>query len=89
MAHFAGSSTTNFGGQNPSGTQANSFFVPEIYSKKVWIALRRASTVEATPIVPPSLIKMSSLNVTIPADETVIASTVEATPIVPPSFISM
>lgn len=47
MAHFAGSSTTNFGGQNPSGTQANSFFVPEIYSKKVWIALRRASTVEA------------------------------------------
>ena len=47
MAHFAGSSTTNFGGQTPSGTQANSFFVPEIYSKKVWIALRRASTVEA------------------------------------------
>lgn len=33
MAHFAGGSTTNFGGQNPSGTQANSFFVPEIYSK--------------------------------------------------------
>ena len=47
MAHFAGGSTTNFGGQNPSGTQANTFWVPEIYSKKVWMALRKASTVEA------------------------------------------
>lgn len=47
MAHFAGGSTLNFDGQNPSGTQANQFWVPEIYSKKVQIALRKASTVEA------------------------------------------
>jgi len=47
MAHFAGSSTLNMGGQNPSGAQANQFWVPEIYSKKVQIALRKASTVEA------------------------------------------
>ena len=39
--------------------------------------------------MPPSLIKMSSLNVTIPAEDTVIASAAEATPIVPPSLIKM
>ena len=47
MAHFAGGNTTNFGGAAPAGTQANTFWVPEIYSKKVWMALRKASTVEA------------------------------------------
>ena len=47
MANFAGGSTTNFGGAVPAGTQANAFWVPEIYSKKVWMALRKASTVEA------------------------------------------
>jgi len=47
MAHFEGGSTLNFGGQNPSGAMANSFWVPEVYSKKVQIALRKASTVEA------------------------------------------
>ena len=47
MAHFAGSSTTNFGGQTPSGSQANTFWVPEIYSKKVQIALIKASDAEA------------------------------------------
>jgi hypothetical protein len=45
MAHFAGGATLNF----VPGTagQANQFWVPEIYSKKVQIALRKASTVEA------------------------------------------
>ena len=45
MAHFAGGATLNFA----PGTagQANQFWVPEIYSKKVQIALRKASTVEA------------------------------------------
>ena len=38
MAHFAGGSTTNFGGNSPSAPQANQFWVPEIYSKKVQIA---------------------------------------------------
>ena len=46
-----------------------------------------AVVAEAAPIVPPSLIRMSSLNVTIPALLIVIASLVEATPIVPPSLI--
>ena len=45
MAHFAGGNTVNF----LAGTagQANQFWVPEIYSKKVQLALRKASTVEA------------------------------------------
>jgi hypothetical protein len=47
MAHFAGAGTLNFGGAAPAGTQANQFWVPEIYSKKVQLALRKASTVEA------------------------------------------
>ena len=47
MAHFAGGSTTNFGGNSPSAPQANQFWVPEIYSKKVQIALRKAATAEA------------------------------------------
>jgi len=47
MAHFAGGSTTNFGGNSPSSPQANQFWVPEIYSKKVQIALRKASVAEA------------------------------------------
>jgi len=47
MANFAGSSTTNFGGETPSGDQANAFWVPQIYSKKVQIALRKASVAEA------------------------------------------
>jgi len=44
MAHFQGGSTLNF---VAGGNQANQFWVPEIYSKKVQIALRKASTVEA------------------------------------------
>ena len=44
MAHFQGASTLNF---VAGGSQANQFWVPEIYSKKVQIALRKASTVEA------------------------------------------
>ena len=44
MAHFQGASTLNF---VAAGAQANQFWVPEIYSKKVQIALRKASTVEA------------------------------------------
>ena len=47
MAHFAGGSPTNFGGNSPSAPQANQFWVPEIYSKKVQIALRKAATAEA------------------------------------------
>jgi len=47
MANFAGSSTTNFGGETPSGDEANAFWVPQIYSKKVQIALRKASVAEA------------------------------------------
>ena len=47
MANFAGSSTTNFGGETPTGTQENAFWVPQIYSKKVQIALRKASVAEA------------------------------------------
>ena len=41
------------------------------------------------PIVPPSLITMSSTKVTIPVDAIVIAVVAEAAPIVPPSLISM
>lgn len=44
MAHFQGASTLNF---VAGGVQTNQFWVPEIYSKKVQIALRKASTVEA------------------------------------------
>lgn len=44
MAHFQGGNTLNF---VAGGVQANQFWVPEIYSKKVQIALRKASTVEA------------------------------------------
>ena len=44
MAHFQGGSTVNF---VAGGVQANQFWVPEIYSRKVQIALRKASTVEA------------------------------------------
>jgi len=45
MAKFAGSSTYNFG-LSVSG-QTNGFFIPEIYSKKVQIALRKAAVAEA------------------------------------------
>ena len=45
MAKFAGGSTYNFG-LGVSG-QTNGFFIPEIYSKKVQIALRKAAVVEA------------------------------------------
>lgn len=44
MAHFQGGNTVNF---VAGGAQANQFWVPEIYSKKVQLALRKASTVEA------------------------------------------
>jgi len=44
MAHFQGGSTLNF---VAGGAQPSQFWVPEIYSKKVQIALRKASTVEA------------------------------------------
>jgi hypothetical protein len=42
MAHFAGGSTTNFGGASPTGN-----FVPEIFSQKVLNFFRRRSVVEA------------------------------------------
>jgi len=45
MAKFAGGSTYNFG-LGVSG-QTNGFFIPEIYSKKVQIALRKAAVEEA------------------------------------------
>ena len=45
MAKFAGGSTYNFG-LAVSG-QTNGFFIPEIYSKKVQIALRKAAVAEA------------------------------------------
>ena len=38
----------------------------------------RASAVDATPIVPPSLIKISSAKVTIPVEATVIADVDDA-----------
>ena len=44
---------------------------------------------EAEPIVPPSLIKMSSTKVTIPVEATVIAPVEDAEPIVPPSLIKI
>ena len=47
MAHFSGASTTNFGGNSPSSPQANQWWVPRIYSKKLQIALRKASVAEA------------------------------------------
>ena len=47
MAHFSGASKTNFGGNSPSSPQANQWWVPRIYSKKVQIALRKASVAEA------------------------------------------
>ena len=43
----------------------------------------------AAPIVPPSLISISSTNVTIPVDAIVIAEVELATPIVPPSLINI
>ena len=46
-----------------------------------------APVAEALPIVPASLITMSSTNVTIPVDAIVIAVAADATPIVPPSLI--
>ena len=45
MAKFAGGSTYNFG-LGVSG-QTSGFFIPEIYSKKVQIALRKAAVAEA------------------------------------------
>lgn len=45
MAKFAGGSTYNFGLGVPG--QTNGFFIPEIYSKKVQIALRKAAVAEA------------------------------------------
>jgi len=45
MAHFQGGSTDNF--VDTISGQTNSFFVPEIYSKKVQIALRKAAVAEA------------------------------------------
>ena len=45
MAKFAGGSTYNFD-LSTSG-QTNGFFIPEIYSKKVQIALRKAAVSEA------------------------------------------
>ena len=45
MAKFAGGSTYNFG-LGVSG-QSNGFFIPEIYSKKVQIALRKSAVAEA------------------------------------------
>ena len=45
MAKFQGSSTTNF--LTSVSGQTNGFFIPEIYSKKVQIALRKAAVAEA------------------------------------------
>lgn len=45
MAHFQSGSTDNF--VDTISGQTNSFFVPEIYSKKVQIALRKAAVAEA------------------------------------------
>ena len=45
MANFAGGSTTNF--LVATAGQTNAFWVPQIYSKKVQIALRKAATAEA------------------------------------------
>ena len=46
-----------------------------------------ASVSDAEPIVPASLIMISSTNVTIPVDAIVIAPVADAEPIVPPSLI--
>ena len=48
-----------------------------------------ASVSEAEPIVPASLITISSANVTIPSEATVIAAGVVPEPIVPPSLITI
>ena len=48
-----------------------------------------ASVSDAEPIVPASLIMISSANVTIPVDAIVIAVAADATPIVPPSLINI
>jgi hypothetical protein len=45
MAKFQGGSTTNF--LTSVSGQTNGFFIPEIYSKKVQIALRKAAVAEA------------------------------------------
>ena len=45
MAKFQGGSTYNF--LTSVSGQSNAFFIPEIYSKKVQIALRRAAVAEA------------------------------------------
>ena len=45
MANFSGGSTTNF--LTSVAGQTNAFWVPQIYSKKVQIALRKASVAEA------------------------------------------
>lgn len=45
MAHFEGASTNNF--DSAVAGQTNQFWVPEIYSKKVQIAFRKASVIEA------------------------------------------
>ena len=45
MAKFAGGSTYNFG--LAVAGQTNGFFIPEVYSKKVQIALRKAAVAEA------------------------------------------
>ena len=45
MANFAGGSTTNF--LVATAGQTNAFWVPQIYSKKVQIALRKAAVAEA------------------------------------------
>ena len=39
MAHFQGGNTVNF---VAGGAQANQFWVPEIYSKKVQLALKKS-----------------------------------------------
>jgi len=45
MANFSGGSTTNF--LTSVAGQTNAFWVPQIYSKKVQIVLRKAATAEA------------------------------------------
>jgi hypothetical protein len=45
MAKFAGGSTYNF--DLTASGQTNGFFIPEVYSKKVQIALRKAAVAEA------------------------------------------
>jgi hypothetical protein len=45
MAHFAGGSTVNF--DSAVTGQTNSFWVPEVFSKKVQVAFRKSSITEA------------------------------------------